>query len=56
MPLWSVNAPTACIMMGDGVISNEVTEALSAVRTIPLTGLVEIKQGGNGEQGTWIHY
>lgn len=25
---------------------------LSAVRTIPLTGLVVVKQGGNGEQGT----
>lgn len=28
---------------------------LSAVRTIPLTGLVEIKQGGNSEQGTWMY-
>lgn len=40
-------------------LSNQSTKkflsTLSAVRTIPLTGLVEIKQGGNGEQGTWMH-
>jgi hypothetical protein len=40
-------------------LSNKSTKkflsTLSAVRTIPLTGLVEIKQGGNGEQGTWMH-
>lgn len=40
-------------------LSNKTTKeflsTLSAVRTIPLTGLVEIKQGGNGEQGTWMH-
>lgn len=28
---------------------------LSAVRKIPLTGLVYKKQGGSGEQGTWMH-
>lgn len=28
---------------------------LSAVRKIPLTGLVYKKQGGSGEQGTWFH-
>ena len=40
-------------------LSNKATKeflsTLSAVRTIPLTGLVEVKQGGNGEQGTWMH-
>lgn len=35
--------------------TKEFLSTLSAVRTIPLTGLVEIKQGGNGEQGTWMH-
>jgi len=35
--------------------TKEFLSTLSAVRTIPLTGLVEIKQGGNGEQGTWLH-
>lgn len=40
-------------------LSNKATKeflsTLSTVRTIPLTGLVEVKQGGNGEQGTWMH-
>lgn len=39
-------------------LSNKATKefinTLSAVRTIPLTRLVVIKQGGN-EQGTWMH-
>lgn len=35
--------------------TKEFLSTLSAVRTIPLTGLVEIKQGGNGEQGTWMY-
>ena len=35
--------------------TKEFLSTLSAVRTIPLTGLVEIKQGGNSEQGTWMH-
>ena len=35
--------------------TKELLSTLSAVRTIPLTGLVEIKQGGNGDQGTWMH-
>lgn len=35
--------------------TKEFLSTLSAVRTIPLTGLIEIKQGGNGEQGTWMH-
>jgi phage antirepressor YoqD-like protein len=35
--------------------TKEFLSTLSAVRTIPLTDLVEIKQGGNGEQGTWMH-
>ena len=35
--------------------TKEFLSTLSAVRTIPLTGLVEIKQGGSGEQGTWMH-
>lgn len=35
--------------------TKEFLRTLSAVRTIPLTGLVVIKQGGNGEQGTWMH-
>ena len=35
--------------------TKEFLSTLSAVRTIPLTGLVEVKQGGNGEQGTWMH-
>lgn len=35
--------------------TKEFLSTLSAVRIIPLTGLVEIKQGGNGEQGTWMH-
>lgn len=35
--------------------TNEFIHTLSAVRTIPLTDLVVVKQGGNGEQGTWMH-
>ena len=35
--------------------TKEFLSTLSTVRTIPLTGLVEVKQGGNGEQGTWMH-
>lgn len=35
--------------------TKEFLSTLSAVRTIPLTDLVEIKQGGNSEQGTWMH-
>jgi len=35
--------------------TKEFLSTLSAVRTIPLTDLVEIKQGGNKEQGTWMH-
>ena len=35
--------------------TKEFLSTLSAVRTIPLTSLVEIKQGGNSEQGTWMH-
>jgi phage antirepressor YoqD-like protein len=35
--------------------TKEFLSTLSAVRTIPLTGLVEIKQGGNSEQGTWMY-
>lgn len=35
--------------------TNEFIHTLSAVRTIPLTELVVVKQGGNGEQGTWMH-
>lgn len=35
--------------------TKEFLSTLSAVRGIPLTGLVEIKQGGNGVQGTWMH-
>lgn len=35
--------------------TKEFLSTLSAVGIIPLTGLVEIKQGGNGEQGTWMH-
>lgn len=35
--------------------TNEFISSLSAVRGIPLTGLVQIKQGGNGDQGTWMH-
>ena len=40
-------------------LSNKSTKGflrtLSAVRTISLTDLVVIKQGGNGQQGTWMH-
>lgn len=40
-------------------LSNKSTKdflsTLSAVRTIPLTELVKIVQGGNSEQGTWMH-
>ena len=40
-------------------LSNKSTKdflsTLSAVRTIPLTDLVKIIQGGNYEQGTWMH-
>ena len=35
--------------------TKEFLSTLSAVRTIPLTDVVEIKQGGNSEQGTWMH-
>lgn len=35
--------------------TNEFIHTLSAVRGIVLTGLVVVKQGGNGEQGTWMH-
>lgn len=35
--------------------TKEFLSTLSSVRTIPLTDLVEIKQGGNKEQGTWMH-
>lgn len=29
--------------------------SLSAVRGIPLTELIKVRQGGNTEQGTWMH-
>lgn len=35
--------------------SKEFIDTLSTVRQISLTGLVVIRQGGNGEQGTWMH-
>lgn len=35
--------------------TNEFIHTLSAVRGIVLTELVVVKQGGNGEQGTWMH-
>lgn len=35
--------------------TKEFLASLSAVRRIPLTGLVIIKQGGNSDQGTWMH-
>lgn len=35
--------------------SQEFIASLSAVRQISPTDLVLIKQGGNGEQGTWMH-
>lgn len=35
--------------------AEEFLKALSSVRQIPLTGLVYKKQGGSGEQGTWMH-
>ncbi len=35
--------------------TNEFLSTLSAVRQIRLSDLVTIKQGGNGEQGTWFH-
>ncbi len=35
--------------------TTEFIHTLSAVRTIPLTDLVVVKQGGNGVQGTWMH-
>lgn len=35
--------------------TQEFIATLSAVRQICLTGLVITKQGGNGEQGTWMH-
>lgn len=35
--------------------TNEFIHTLSAVRGIVLTDLVVVKQGGNGEQGTWMH-
>ena len=35
--------------------AKEFIATLSAVRQICLTGLVIKKQGGNGEQGTWMH-
>lgn len=35
--------------------TNEFINTLSAVRGIVLTDLVVVKQGGNGEQGTWMH-
>lgn len=35
--------------------TNEFIHTLSAVREIPLTDLVVVKQGGNEEQGTWMH-
>lgn len=35
--------------------SKEFINSLSTVRQISLTGLVTIQQGGNGEQGTWMH-
>lgn len=35
--------------------SQEFISTLSAVRQICLTELVVVQQGGNGEQGTWMH-
>ena len=35
--------------------SKEFIDSLSAVRQICTTGLIIVKQGGNGEQGTWMH-
>lgn len=35
--------------------SQEFISTLSTVRQIRLTELVQIQQGGNGEQGTWMH-
>lgn len=35
--------------------TQEFISTLSAVRQILPTDLVVIKQGGNGEQGTWFH-
>lgn len=35
--------------------SQEFINSLSAVRQICITGLIIVKQGGNGEQGTWMH-
>lgn len=35
--------------------TKEFISTLSAVRTIPLTDLVVVRQGGNVEQGTWLH-
>lgn len=41
---WLVNSRT-----------KEFINTLSAVRGIPLSGLVQTVKGGNGEQGTWMH-
>ena len=35
--------------------TKEFISTLSAVRGIVLTDLVIVKQGGNGDQGTWMH-
>ena len=35
--------------------SQEFINSLSAVRQICITGLIIVKQGGNSEQGTWMH-
>lgn len=33
----------------------EFTEALSADMQIPISALIQVVKGGNGEQGTWLH-
>lgn len=35
--------------------TEEFITSLSAVRGIPLTELIKVRQGGNTEQGTWMH-
>ena len=35
--------------------TEEFIASLSAVRGIPLTELIKVRQGGNTEQGTWMH-
>ncbi len=35
--------------------TSEFIASLSAVRGIPRTELIQINQGGNGQQGTWMH-